>query len=74
MEDEQRTEQGNSDEEFDLQSFTIEVSGVKKETSEEIVKMFFENSRKSGGGKIENMWYDNDSGKYIITFSERVHK
>ena len=67
-------DQGDSDEELDFQSFTIEVSGVKKETSEEIVKMFFTNSRKSGGGDIDNMWYDKDSGNYIVTFSERVCK
>ena len=74
VEDAKASNQGDSDEEFDFRSVTIEVSGVKKETSEEIVKMFFTNSRISGGGDIDNFWYDKDSGKYIVNFSERVCK
>ena len=74
VEDGKATNQCDSDGEFDFRSVTIDVSGVKKETSEEIVKMFFTNSRISGGGDIDNMWYDKDSGNYIVTFSERVCK
>ena len=61
-------------EESDLESCTIEVSGIKKETSQETVRMFFARRGKSGGGDIDSIWCDQHNGKYIITFSERACK
>ena len=67
-------EQLSSIDEPELQSCTIDVSGVNKNTSQETVKMFFENRKKSGGGKIEDMWYNNSNGNYVITFTPREGK
>ena len=74
VDDGKEFDQCDSDEELDFQSLTLEVSGVKKEISKEFVKMFFTNSRISGGGDIEDIWFDKDSGKYIVTFSDRMSK
>ena len=68
----EETDPDDNDEESKFQSSTIEVKGVKKETSDEIVKMFFTSSSKSGGGKIDSIWHHKHDGKYIITFSERA--
>ena len=55
--------------EEDIQSCGIQVSGVSRDTSKETLKMFFENEKKSGGGEVEDIWYDDNSGNYTITFS-----
>ena len=60
--------------EEDLQSCRIQVSGVSKDTSNETLKMFFENEKKSGGGEVEDMGYDESSGNYTITFSRGTGK
>ena len=64
----------SSSEESDFESCTIEVIGVKKETAQNTVKMFFTSRKKSGGGNIDKIWQDSESGNYIITFSERACK
>ena len=61
----------SSCDETELESCTIEVSGVNKNTSHETIKMFFESRKKSGGGKIEEIWYNSRNGNYIITFISR---
>ena len=55
--------------EEEMESCRIQVSGVSKDTSKETLKMFFENQKKSGGGEVEDIWYDDNSGNYTITFS-----
>ena len=55
--------------EEDIHSCGIQVSGVRKDTSKETLKMFFENEKKSGGGEVEDIWYDDSSRNYTITFS-----
>ena len=57
--------------ETELESHSVEVSGVNKETSQETLKMFFQNRRKSGGGKIDHIWCDEDTGNFVITFENR---
>ena len=69
--DREMSPEGSSCDESELQSCTIEVGGVNKNTSEETVKMFFENRRKSGGGKMDNIWFNKETGNYIITFLTR---
>ena len=64
----------SSSDEHELESCSIEVSGVNKETSQETLKMFFENRRKSGGGQIEDVWFNKSNGNYIITFENREGK
>ena len=60
--------------ETDLKSHSIEVSGVNKDTSQETLKMFFQNRRKSGGGKIDHIWFEEDTGNFVITFENRDGK
>ena len=60
--------------ETDLKSHSIEVSGVSKDTSQETLKMFFQNRRKSGGGKIDHIWFEEDTGNFVITFENRDGK
>src|SRR6218665_112844 len=49
---------------------TIEVSGIPETTSEEFLKMYFENKKRSGGGDIKTMTYDKLEGVATITFSD----
>ena len=71
--DEEASPESSSDE-HELESCSIEVSRVNKETSQETLKMFFENRRKSGGGQIENVWFNKSNGNYVITFKNREGK
>ena len=64
----------SSSEEPELESSTIEVSGVSKNTSQETVKMFFESRKRSGGGKTERISYNPRYRNYVITFAEREGK
>ena len=71
----QDTSSGNSScDESDLKSCSVEVSGVNKDTSQETLKMFFQSRRKTGGAKIDDLWYNKSTGNYIITFEERHGK
>ena len=69
--DDGEASQESSSDEQELESCSIEVSGVDKETTQETLKMFFQNRKKSGGGKIEDVWYNKSNGNYIITFGNR---
>ncbi|XP_071169373.1 uncharacterized protein [Mytilus edulis] len=48
----------------------IQVSNIPSGTAEDAIRFFFENKRKSGGGEIEDLDYDDDSHSAIITFEE----
>ena len=67
------TEYSSSDE-SDIESCTIQVSGVKRQTSEDTVKKFFSSRRKSGGGKIEDFSYNEATKTYTITYTDREGK
>lgn len=45
---------------------TIKVEGICKDTPIEIVELFFENRRSSGGGDIELIEYDGGNIAFII--------
>ena len=69
------SEEGTSSgEESDLESCTIEVSGVNTNTSLETLRMFFESRRTSRGGKIDGDIGRTSNGNYIITFKDREGK
>ena len=51
-----------------IQSYSIEVSGVDKNTSAETVRMYFENEKRSKGGPTDNVWYNVKNGNYVVTF------
>ena len=48
---------------------TIIASGILSSTSKDTVILYFENSRRSGGGDVFDVHY-NDKGEVVITFSE----
>ena len=48
---------------------TIIASGILSSTSKDTVILYFENSRRSGGGDVFDAHY-NDKGEVVITFSE----
>ncbi|XP_071169375.1 uncharacterized protein [Mytilus edulis] len=48
----------------------IKVSNIPVGCSEDCIRFFFENKRKSGGGEIQDLDYDEDSRTAIITFEE----
>ena len=49
--------------------FTIIVSGLKSTTTRDTVFYYFENARRSGGGDVLNLDY-NDQGDAVVTFQE----
>ena len=60
------------DENEDLEKeggITIIASGILSSTSKDTVIFYFENSRRSGGGDVFDVHY-NDKGEVVITFSE----
>ena len=48
----------------------IKVSKIPEGSSEDSIRFFFENKRKSGGGDIEDLDYDMENHTAIITFEE----
>ncbi|KAL3863607.1 hypothetical protein ACJMK2_005358 [Sinanodonta woodiana] len=46
----------------------IRVRGIAKSISKDALEMFFENTRKSGGGDIENLEWERKKGEAFITF------
>lgn len=46
---------------------TIHVSGLKKNVTKEHIEVYFE-SKRSGGGDIENITMNENEGKALITF------
>ena len=48
---------------------TIIVSGLKSTTTKDTVLYYFENSRRSGGGEVFNIDF-NDEGDVVVTFEE----
>ena len=70
-EEEEFSEEESSSDESDVETCTIEVTGVKKGTSLDMVKKFFSNRRRSGGGEIETAWHDEENNRYTITYTDR---
>lgn len=48
---------------------TIIVSGLKSTTTKDTVLYYFENSRRSGGGEVLNVDF-NEQGDAVVTFQE----
>ena len=47
----------------------IEVCDMAPGINDELLKMFFENRRRSGGDKIEDLYYQDKERRAVITFS-----
>ena len=49
---------------------SIEVSGIGRGTTVEHLRLLFENQRRSGGGEIDEVEYDDEETTAIITFTD----
>ena len=49
---------------------TIIASGISPSTTEDAVRNYFENSRRSGGGEVCDIDFNSDEGNAVITFTE----
>ena len=48
----------------------ILVQGLKPQTSKDIIEVYFENSRKSGGGIVMDVTYYAEENKATVTFED----
>lgn len=64
--EENMEEEDSSPDENDI---IIIVSGISPSTTEDAVRNYFENSRRSGGGEVSSIAYSDD-GETVITFLE----
>ena len=53
---------------------TVKVKGVKKFSSPDPVRFYFENKRRSGGGKILDLSFCEDEDEALITFESSESK
>lgn len=56
------------------QSCTVEVRGGSIVEEEELLQLYFENSKKSGGGPIKSFRVDGESSVAFITFEDETGK
>ena len=56
--------------EVPARSCAINVSGFAADTDGELLVMFFENRRRSGGETISDFFYDVDNRRAIITYDK----
>ena len=49
-------------------SRTIELNGLAPTTTEDSIRNFFENTRRSGGGDIDSVEFNPEEGVAVITF------
>ena len=50
-------------------SCAVEVRDLAPDATQEILSMFFQNRKRSGGDQIEDMFYCVDERRAVITFS-----
>ena len=50
------------------ESRTIELNGLAPTTTEDSIRNFFENTRRSGGGDIDSVEFNLEEGFAVITF------
>jgi len=47
---------------------TVKISGLTKNTPKEMISMYFENKKRSGGGSLRVIEYLKEKGKIVIKF------
>ena len=57
-----------TDQEDKEESRTIELNGLAPTTTEDSIRNFFENTRRSGGGDIDSVEFNPKEGFAVITF------
>ena len=65
---------GLPDKEEVQESRVIEVHGLAATTTKDSICMFFENSRRTGGGDVEHVDYTPEKGIAIVTFEKAESK
>ena len=63
-------ESGESSEEEHEEAGAIKVTKLPPGTSEEAITLFFENRKKSGGGDVEKVEYDEANHSAVVWFTE----
>ena len=63
-----------SDREGAQESRVIVVHGLAAATTKDSIRMFFENTRRSGGGKVEHVDYTPEQGIAVVTFVKAESK
>ena len=63
-----------SDREEAQESRVIEVRGLSAATTKDSISMFFENTRRSGGGEVEHVDYTPEEGIAVVTFVKAESK
>ena len=53
---------------------TLEVLNIKPNNDQEMVKMFFESAKCSGGGEISQIRYNPTAGRALIQFTDTSSK
>ena len=56
------------------ESRAIEVTGLGPKTTKDSIAMFFENTRRSGGGEVEHVDFTPGQGIAVITFVKAESK
>ena len=49
---------------------TIKVTGLATKTTEDSITNYFENERRSGGGAVESVEFQSDTGVALVTFED----
>jgi len=53
-------------------SGTVQVSGIPATTSENYLRMYFESEKRSGGGELDCLQYDQKEGTATVSFHDRA--
>ena len=55
---------------FIIRMAAIRVLGLPPDYDQEMVTMYFESKRKSGGGRVEEVQFEEDTGAFLVTFGD----
>ena len=69
--DEKQENEGRTGNEVQFTTNAILVDGLKPWIEKEILELFFENQKRSGGGEIQNIQMYQKSGRAIIWFADQ---
>ena len=69
-EDEELDEEAAMEEEFQFATDTIRVTGISKSVSSDLLKMYFVNKKRSGGGEVVRVDYKKEEGTAVLIFKE----
>ncbi len=52
-------------------SAKVEISGIANTVGEDVLKMFIENTHRSGGGPTKDIQYNHRTGTAVVTFQDK---